>query len=62
MPHRAPLRPCSHVTPGRVEDHELDAGGKPCIYRYLNVALEAALDRDAFREGVVAPVRAWLDH
>ncbi|MGK3993558.1 SIR2 family NAD-dependent protein deacylase [Sorangium sp. So ce1024] len=43
------------------EDHELDAGGKPCTYRYLNVALEDALDRDAFRERVVAPVRAWLD-
>ncbi|MGK4004959.1 SIR2 family protein [Sorangium sp. So ce1036] len=42
-------------------DHELDAGGKPCTYRYLNVALEDALDRDAFRERVIAPVRAWLD-
>ncbi|WP_437339603.1 hypothetical protein [Sorangium sp. So ce394] len=42
-------------------DHELDTGGKPCTYRYLNVALENALDRDAFRERVIAPVRAWLD-
>ncbi|WP_437503818.1 SIR2 family NAD-dependent protein deacylase [Sorangium sp. So ce1099] len=43
------------------EDHELDAGGKPCTYRYLNVAIEDALDRDAFRERIIAPVRAWLD-
>ncbi|WP_437985171.1 SIR2 family NAD-dependent protein deacylase [Sorangium sp. So ce117] len=42
-------------------DHELDAGGRPCIYRYLRVDLGAALDKQVFSERVIAPIRAWLD-
>ncbi|WP_437680348.1 SIR2 family NAD-dependent protein deacylase [Sorangium sp. So ce131] len=42
-------------------DHELDAGGRPCTYRYLHVDLGAALDEEVFGERVINPVLAWLD-
>ncbi|WP_437907996.1 SIR2 family protein [Sorangium sp. So ce327] len=42
-------------------DHEIDAGGRPCTYRYLRVDLGAALDKEAFSERVIAPVSAWLN-